>query len=69
MDIETQKPILTPQVQYIELLPAPLTGKEECLLCEIDADGEEVANSEFVTSLRQYDKTYKNNPNFKLKKK
>lgn len=60
------KPILTPQVQYIDTTNAPADGY--CLVCALDADGNEVDGSEFTTSIRQWDKSY-NNSNFKLKKK
>lgn len=74
MKQENKKPVLTPTLNVSNAIVTPLSDTAvlkagECIVCQIDADGNEKPGTEIVTSIRMWDRTYSKNSNFKLKKK
>lgn len=62
----------TPKVTIIET-PAPLVSaftpnEGELHIVEVDANGNEIAGSDFSISQKQYDKSYAGNNKFSIKK-
>lgn len=41
----------------------------QCIVCRIDADGNEIEKSEFTTTIRMWNNEYSKRTGFKLKKK
>lgn len=66
----SKKPILKPQINVVApFAPEDTTGI--FLACQVDDNGNEVPDTEFTTSFRQWEKTYSKStsPKFILKKK
>jgi len=66
---EVIKPVLQPEITVITLPENNDLKTGECIVVRVDAKGNEIAKSEFTTSIRMWERTFSNNPNFKLKKK
>lgn len=60
------KPTLTASTENIDL---SVPNATHCEMCRVDAAGNELPDSEFVIGVRTYDRSFANNPSFKLKKK